>query len=47
MQAVSTTFKCQRCKGELTSTEAAADVVAEGRAFGVVVKFCYLGDMVY
>jgi hypothetical protein len=44
--AVSTIFECQWCKGELTFTEVEADVVAEGGAFEVVEKFCYMGYMV-
>lgn len=46
LQAVSATFVCKRCRGEVPPAEATKEgLEVDGETYNRVDNFCYLGDM--
>ena len=44
MPLVADGFRCKRCDGTIQEADLAGDLVVDGKAYGCVKSFCYLGD---
>ena len=46
LRAVSATFECKKCRGDVPPAEVAAEgFKVDGETYAAVDRFCYLGDM--
>ena len=45
LKKVESSFICRRYKGELSETRQVNGLHIDGHEYGIVDKFCYLGDM--